>query len=76
MRIEALSIAGFKPALKAMRNPYDSWEKSDSTTDEGFYVVGDADKELSKKLQTAGPEHCKHLRMIMVWADITAPRYW
>lgn len=28
------------------------------------------------RLQKAGPEHCKHLRMIMVWAEITAPRYW
>jgi hypothetical protein len=38
--------------------------------------VGDADKDLSIRLQTAGPEHCKHLRMIMVWANIEAPRYW
>jgi hypothetical protein len=40
------------------------------------FIIGEKDKELSIKLQKAGPEHCKHLRMIYVWADITAPRYW
>lgn len=75
MKIETLSVAGFKPALKAMRNPFDSWNKNDSSMCEGYCVVGDADKELSVKLQNAGPEHCKHLRMIVVWADMTLPRY-
>ena len=38
--------------------------------------VGRADRELSEKLQNAGPEHAKHLRMVIVWADIEAPLYW
>lgn len=89
MKIETLEVSGFRPALRAMRNPMDSWAKSDTawhTTaehylDEQFSIVidflmGSADKGLSLRLQKAGPEHCKHLRMIMVYADITAPRYW
>ena len=72
MKIETLNVAGFQPAILAMRNPMDSWEKSDSACN----TVGEKDKELSLKLQNAGPEHCKHLRMVYVWADITAPRYW
>ena len=61
-----------------------SWSKSDSqweyetngdTVKEKFFI-GEKDKELSLKLQNAGPEHCKHLRMIQVWAEITAPREW
>ena len=40
------------------------------------FLTGKADHDLSMKLQLAGPEHCKHLRMIMAYADITAPRYW
>lgn len=72
MKIETIDVAGFMPAIRAMRNPMDSWEKSDTAWD----TVGEKDKELSKKLQNAGSEHCKHLRMIVVWADITAPRYW
>ena len=74
------SPEGFEQAIVAMRNPMNSWRYSDS----GYkffdkfngFVIGDKDKELSLKLQKAGPEHCKHLRMIYVWADITAPRYW
>lgn len=50
-----------------------SWSKSDTHNDG---VVGQADRSLSERLQKAGPEHCKHLRMIQAWADITAPFYW
>ena len=82
MLIETLEIAGMQPALRAMRNPMDSWDKSDSTfvtSDNGFFReirIGKNDKDLSIRLQKAGPEHCKHLRQVMVWADIMAPRYW
>ena len=85
MIIKTIQVAGIEPALEAMRNPMDSWEKSDSTfrhdywrfdVNEPVYHIGKVDKELSEKLQNAGPEHCKHLRMIMVWATISAPRYW
>ena len=79
MIIETLETAGFIPAIHAMRNPMNSWEKSDSESIGGNsnrLIIGEADEELSYKLQQAGPEHCKHLRMIFVWADITAPRYW
>ena len=72
MKIKTLEVAGIHSALHAMRNPMDSWEKGDSVTGQ----VGDKDKELSKKLAKSGTEHAKHLRMIMVWADIKAPRYW
>lgn len=73
--IETIEVAGIKSALHAMRNPYDSWEKSDTTLYPEV-VVGPADKELSMKLAKAGPEHCKHLRQIVVWADISMPLYW
>lgn len=72
MEIKTLQVDGFTPALRAMRNPMDSWDRSDSIRGH----VGKLDKELSIKLQKAGPEHCKHLRLIVAWADITAPRYW
>ena len=78
MRIKTLEVAGRMPAIRAMRNPMDSWEKGDSyaAPEMRLVSIGKVDKELSIKLQKAGPEHCKHLRMVMVWADITAPRYW
>lgn len=82
MRIQTLETAGLPSALHAMRNPMDSWSKTDSTftscpyTHKSDFIVGDADKDLSERLQVSGPEHCKHLRMVMVWANIEAPRYW
>lgn len=78
MKIETLEVAGIAPALKAMRNPLDSWAKSDSgySEDTTEYEIGPLDMGLSERLQKAGPEHAKHLRMIQVWADISAPRYW
>ena len=74
--IETLELAGISSALHAMRNPYDSWSRSDSSVSDGLYTVGAADHDLSKRLADAGTEHCKHLRMIVVYADITAPLYW
>ena len=78
MQIETLQVAGIPQSIHAMRNPYDSWCKSDShnTRDVGGYKVGPADQSLSMTLADAGPEHAKHLRMCMVWAEIIAPRYW
>ena len=75
---------GFSQAISAMRNPMNSWKLSDSEWDYdnvyeyylGDFNIGEKDKDLSLRLQAAGPEHCKHLRMIYVWTDIIAPRYW
>ena len=85
MNIETIrNPEGFSQAINAMRNPMNSWGLSDSEWDYdnvyeyyvGDFNIGEKDKDLSLRLQAAGPEHCKHLRMIYVWADITAPRYW
>lgn len=78
MNIETLEICGIKSALHGMRNPMDSWEKGDSIqiNDSNLVAIGDNDADLSRRLQNAGEEHAKHLRMIMVWADIVAPLYW
>lgn len=86
MKIETLEVTGFYTALTGMRDPMDSWEKSDTawhnemSENAGIrtvdFLVGSADRDLSVRLQKAGPEHCKHLRMIHASADIWAPRYW
>lgn len=72
IKIRTLEVAGIGPAIHAMRNPYDSWAKSD--THQGH--IGEKDRELSERLSNAGTEHCKHLRLIEVWAEIEAPLYW
>lgn len=90
MKIENIEVYGFKAAIRGMRNPLDSWGKSDSYDDYNsmvdtlrgdknfnneYFFIGDADVNLSQILTKAGAEHCKHLRMIQVWFDLTLPRY-
>ena len=77
IKISDVEVCGFRPAIRGMRNPMNSWEKSDSVFDEyGGVVVGDSDLNLMKSLSSAGNDHAKFLRMIIVWIDITAPLYW
>ena len=70
--IESLMTAGFEPAIYGMRNPHESWHKSDSHEDK----IGDADKKLALDLIAGGSVHCKFRRQIVTWASITAPLYW
>lgn len=62
--------------IRGMRNPLNSWEKSDSgiQADEEIYI-GDADLALMQKLAKAGSDHRKFLRMLPVMMDITAPTF-
>ena len=76
MTFEKTSVAGFEPAFRGMRNPLNSWAKADSVFDDNPIVVGPNDKDLALRLIKAGPEHCKFLRQIIVWVDITGSLYW
>lgn len=75
--IENVSTAGWEPAIRGMRNPLNSWDKSDSYVDQqGNFILGEKDYDLAFRLACAGSVHAKFRRMIMVYADITAPMYW
>lgn len=85
IRIENENVDGWEAAIRGMRNPMNSWDKSDSgyvtEYDEGgwdaeFYAIGGNDLDLMKKLVAAGSDHSKFMRMITVTLDITAPLYW
>jgi len=77
LKTERVSVMNFENALRGMRNPMNSWEKSDSYFDEnGTFVVGEADLALAGKLARSGSDHRKYLRQIFVSVDITAPLYW
>ena len=69
---------GWEGAIRGMRNPMNSWKRSDSKWSEIFigFELGENDLDLCAKLISAGPEHRKFLRMIRVQMDITAPLYW
>lgn len=79
IKIENVETFGFEHAIRGMRNPLNSWEKSDSAFigEYGFQsYIGEDDLALAKKLAAGGPSHGKFLRMITVYLDITAPLYW
>ena len=63
--------------IEGMRNPMNSWEKSDSKyNDLDEYKLGYADKDLMRRLVMAGTDHRKFMRMMPVYVRITAPLYW
>lgn len=76
IKIEKTETYSWESAVRGMRNPMNSWEKSDSVIKMGYVSIGENDLALMKKLSAAGNDHAKYLRMINVTADITAPLYW
>ena len=70
-------VFGWHSAIMGMRNPMNSWSKSDSVFYSDFSCqIGQNDLDLMKTLIKAGAEHRKFLRMIHVQMDIEAPLYW
>lgn len=71
------SVYGWEAAIRGMRNPMNSWDKSDSIIDHiGLAEIGENDLKLMKQLIKAGNDHSKFMRMILVSVDIIAPLYW
>ena len=77
IKIERTSVMNLENAIRGARNPMNSWARMDSKYDEnGFYVLGENDLDLARRLARAGSDHRKFLRQIFVSVDITAPLYW
>ena len=92
LKVENADVVGWEAAIRGMRNPMNSWEKSDShyecheydkLSDDcqkvyllDEYIPGPNDLNLMTRLRNAGTDHRKFMRMITVYLDITAPLYW
>ena len=86
IKIENVEVMGWEAVIRGMRNPMNSWEKSDSYRDgcgrtplcykSKDYTIGSKDLDLMTRLRNAGTDHRKFMRMITVYMDITAPLYW
>lgn len=86
IKFENTEVSGWESAIRGMRNPMNSWKKSDSRWEpqfdtetgpcHGFFVIGPNDLNLMARLRNAGTDHRKFMRMITVYVDITAPLYW
>jgi len=71
--------------IEGMRNPMNSWDKSDSDFGyiekpgygiQGYVDMGLNDYGLMKRLAKGGPVHGKYRRMIPVMFTVTAPTFW
>ena len=77
IEIKNYSVMNLVNAMRGARNPLNSWDKSDSYTDQnGDYHLGEADLKLASKLCRAGSDHRKFIRQIFVSVDLLAPLYW
>ena len=88
IKVENVDVWGFESAIRGMRNPLNSWDKSDSDCitcclerkdadcANCKLYIGPADLKLMKNLARAGSDHAKYLRMINVSMDIIAPLFW
>lgn len=89
IKFENTEVVGWEAAIRGMRNPMNSWEKSDSSFEDVFedpenfhdyYMksveIGPNDLDLMTRLRNAGTDHRKFMRMITVYTDIIAPLYW
>ena len=84
LTIENAETFGWEAAIRGMRSPKNSWDKSDSCwsspnengTDKPMYIIGENDLKLMHTLAAAGQDHGKFLRMIHVQLDVNAPLYW
>ena len=77
IKVTNVCVYNFENAIRGMRNPLNSWDKSDSYYDKGGnFVIGENDLKLALKLANAGSDHRKFLRQIFVSMDISAPFYW
>lgn len=89
IKIECVDVWGFEHAIRGMRNPMNSWDKSDSVkcyanrncngickNNKCGWHIGDNDLDLMHRLFVGGTEHRKFMRCLHVSMDVTAPLYW
>lgn len=72
IKVENIEVFNFEGALRGMRNPMQSWDKSDTSGDQ----IGEKDLALARKLVLSGTEHAKFMRQIFVSMDISSALYW
>lgn len=90
IKFEHTDVYGWAHAIRGMRNPLESHDRSDSDCVHcmGFdpsaerdcescdIYIGPNDHALMMRLSNSGRDHRKFMRMLVVYVDITAPLYW
>lgn len=86
LEIKTLEIAGFRSVLEALRLPFGKEVRSNVYYGD-FYghlkydsksscLIDERDMKLMSTLVKRGDEHSKCLRGLIVYAEISAPRFW
>ena len=82
IKVENVEVFNFEGALRGLRNPMNSWDRSDSQVVTDYvdhtnkFILGKNDLDLARRLFKAGNEHRKYLRQIFVSMDITCHHTW
>ena len=80
IKIENYEVVGWEHAIRGMRNPKNSWGRSDSDFQPCAFgnpaKIGPNDHKLMMSLACGGPVHAKYRRFIDIYVDVTAPLYW
>lgn len=77
IKVENIEIFNFVGAMRGLRNPMNSWEKSDSKFEsDNKFIIGPNDMKLAQRMLNGGLEESKFMRQIMVSMDIEAPIFW
>jgi hypothetical protein len=90
INIDKITVFNFEGAFRGLRNPMNSWDRSDShffcddslshkriECREGCAVdLGNDDLNLAQRMVRAGTDEAKFMRQIFVSMDIEAPLYW
>lgn len=92
INISNIDVYNFENAFRGLRNPMNSWNKSDSgygcfklcndcnlwncSKRNKYYLIGTKDMELAQRMIKGGSSESKFLRQIFVSMDIDAPLYW
>ena len=76
IKVEHIEVFNFEGAVRGLRNPMNSWNKSDSEwriytpeyphLSEAKYIIGKNDLDLMRKLYKGGTEHRKYSRQTYV----------
>ena len=76
MRFENTEVFNFEGAIRGMRNPKNSWDRSEISYDKkGNIILCDNDIKLMQTLIKAGSEHRKFMRQIFISTDVIMPAY-
>lgn len=89
LKVEHTEVAFFEDAIRGMRNPMNSWDKSDSVkcyanahcsgickNEKSGICIGKNDWKRMTNLVKAGTDHSKFMRMITVSCDVTSNHTW